>query len=1078
MATSWNNVGLHGVDPNSIRNSDYIAYDEAPSSHQSFARWPSPQPTTSTTPFVPPMLSPPPPSHRGSNTPSPLYIAPAGSRPAINSPHNPTSPHHNNPNSCYNPNSPRGHLSPNSPHDLNSPRSPRSPGYQTLQRGQFPSSSSSDPFASPRATTYTTFTGTTNTTGFTNTTGTTSPRARISHGNLDALLEHPYFDCPPETAGSRGNTAFRAPEDSEGPVRDGWRPWWLRHQVIGGFLGTFVLLAVVGEVVMWMISRDDWENGAEGLWTFGPVVVTSVLAMLWARVECQTLLYMPWIILEGRPASGEDTRRKQAYRTVLLDYPGMNSLRALAKSFSNRHHLVAASVAVSLLLRAQIVLSTCIFHAEVQADGSRLLRVRSGMMHAIAGVFCLLGGFLLPMLYHAPPKRGITARDPTSAAGTAALLASSQHFLARLSGTGGAGMNVVTARLAGSWYTTEVRQPGKKPGETFQLRQLSGGPPVSMGDESSGRSEEAMGEYRPWTLGARVQTVSIVACAVLLTGVCVIFALRGDGDGMDASDDMFIVWTFVPTFIFAALAIFWSRIDIDTRRCGFKESLALTYMNEFGLYTVFKSLKYKDWGVFVRKSTTMLGWLMPIFTAGLFAITEVGQRANLQLRQETQFQSTSKSLSSSLDADVIDRILLRSTPSYPAWTYEDLAFPELELVSHGKEWPLPNTELMATVPSIRAVLTCETLSLSNGAGADLKCAALGSSGSKKSAICPAGQNNTGLVVTSCTGLSTDYALNYIWGSCGDSGDMSIMRCNESITELDVYTTFHTEDLTIDTDSIPLKNTSSMHESDVKADVSTAYAAMEVIGTDDDTLTGLDGFFRTLVLSRLDMRLERLLAPERQNSVSAMIRLQHGIVGAQALSSNLVRKTTSSSKLRLRANDDDEDEDSSLLAASVDYFVPRLTQSRTQTFVLLALLSMALILGFFGLRTTHRGAPLPKDPSSIAAQASLLADSTMWYRLPEGASWMDDEDLARRFRRKTFRLGWHNTGRITSAGTSGRNYGIGIVQDEGKAARMAERAAERSGELDTMRSSSVAPGRYISMAPGLYSYGDIPLYEKE
>ncbi|KAF7555816.1 hypothetical protein G7Z17_g1870 [Cylindrodendrum hubeiense] len=1031
MATSWNNLGLHGVDPSSTynRNSDFVTYDEtSSSSHQSFARWPSPQPTTSTTPFIPPpMLSPPAPSHRGSHTPSPLNLPPLSPRGPPNS---------------NNPNSPRGRLN------------AAARGVPVARQR---------PFASPRATTHT------------GTTSSTSPRTRASHGNLDALLEHPYFDSPPDTAGSRENTTFRAAEASEVPVRDGWRPWWLRHQIIGGFLGTFVVLGIVGEVVMWMISRDDWENSAQGLWTFGPVVVTSVLAMLWSRVESQALLYMPWIILEGRPASGEDTRRKQAYRTVLLDYPGMNSVQALMKAFGNRHHLVVASITVSLLLRAQIVLSTGVFHAEVQANGSLLLRVRPGMMHTMAGVFCILGGFLLPMLYHAPSKRGIAARDPTSAAGTAALLGNSQHFIARLSGTGGAGMDVVTARLAGSWYTTEVHQPGKKPAETFQLRQLSGGPPVSMSDGSS-CSEEAMGEYRPWTLGARVQTVSIIACAVLLAGMCVIFALRGSGDGLDVSDSIFILWTFIPTLIFATLAIFWSRIDIDTRRvtpflkltvnkCRFQESLGLTYMNEFGMFTIVKSMKFKDWGVFVRKAMAMFGWLLPIFTAGLFAITEVAQTAHLELRQETQFQSTSKSLSSTLDADVIDRILIRDTPSYPASTYETWAFPELELVSHGKDWPLPNTELTATVPALSAGLNCETLSLTNGAGAKLKCTALGSSSSTKTAICGTGQNNTGLVVTSCTGLSTDFALNYVWGSCSDDSDISILRCNQSITEIDIFTTFHTEDLTIDTDSIPLADTDSENDSDVDMDVSTAYEALDVIGSDDDSLTGLDGFFRTLVLSRLDMRLGRLLAPERQNSVAEMIRLQHGIVGAQVFNSDMVRKNISSSKLQARADDDS----SSLLAATVDYFVPRLTQSRVQTFVLIAILAITLVLGVFALRTTHRGAPLPKDPSSIAAQASLLSDSSLWRRLPEGAAWMDDDDLARCLRRKTFRLGWHNTGRTTPGGTRDRNYGIGIVQDEGKMARRAE--------MDTMRSSSV-PGRYISMAPGVYSYGDIPLYEKE
>jgi hypothetical protein len=81
--------------------------------------------------------------------------------------------------------------------------------------------------------------------------------------------------------------------------------------------------------------------------------------------------------------------------------------------------------------------------------------------------------------------------------------------------------------------------------------------------------------------------------------------------------------------------------------------------------------------------------------------------------------------------------------------------------------------------------------------------------------------------------------------------------------------------------------------------------------------------------------------------------------------------------------------------------------------------------------------------------------------------MSDEDLARCLRRKTFQLGWNKSG------TGGRSYGIGVVQDEGKVARPAVVSDVSAGSS----SGGLVAGRYISMAPGVYSYGDIPLYEK-
>jgi hypothetical protein len=280
-----------------------------------------------------------------------------------------------------------------------------------------------------------------------------------------------------------------------------------------------------------------------------------------------------------------------------------------------------------------------------------------------------------------------------------------------------------------------------------------------------------------------------------------------------------------------------------------------------------------------------------------------------------------------------------------------------------------------------------------------------------------------------------------------------MMCNQSLVEVDVDTTFRTEDLYINTDEIPIVNASSEQPSDVKVDITSVYAALDDVGANDTKLKGLDGFFRTLVLSRLPTTSERIVMPERQNSVSQAIRQLHGILAAQAINGELIRRPLAN-KLRIR------DDSQPIIPAHVDYVIPRLMQGNVQTFVLIGLLVFTLLFGILSLRTASRGT-LPKSPGSIAAQASLLADSTLWWRLPDGAEWMEDDDLARCLRRKTFHLGW-------SKGASGnQHYGIYIVQDEGKVARPA-------GVSQTTADNSEGLGdvRYISMAPGVYSYGDI------
>lgn len=742
----------------------------------------------------------------------------------------------------------------------------------------------------------------------------------------------------------------------------------------------------------------------------------------------------------------------------------MNSFQALNKAFRNRHHLVVASVMASLLLRAQIILSTTIFHAEINADGSKILRVRSETMHALVAILCILCLLILPMLYHAPPKNGILPRDPTSLGGTAALLASSKLFLSRLTGTGHAQIDSVAARLPGSWYATVINRPGRTPEELFQVKQLSGGP-MMFNDGGLDRNKEEMGVYRPWTMGTRAQIAIAIVVVVFLAGLWAIFGIRGNGLGFETSGDLYVLWTLVPTLMLVLLSLLLARIDIDSRRlapfiklatekCRFRETFGLTYLNEFGMKTAGKSFSRKHWSVFLKKCMTMLGWLLPVFTAGLFAIAELEQTAHLELQPTTWFKSTSESVADSLNVELVNDILIKKTPKYPTWTWEDLVFPEFDVTGQGKEWPLPNTQLEAKVPAVRAGLQCETAALRNGTGAELECVPLDSD--EETSICKDENSAVGFVAASCASLKTKYPINYIWGSCSSDGSMTILMCNENITQVDVHSTFRTEDLSIYTNAIPLVNSSSERPADLTMSVFAMYSGLKAVGTGQSSLDGLGGFFRTLVLSRLDMPLERLLSEERKNSVAQAIKTQHGILRAQALNSEMVRQQFGGA---------DAPDPPANIPATVDYFISRLKQSQLQTYVLTGLLVVILVLACLSMRTISP-VTLPKDPGSIAAQASLLADSTIWWRMPEGAEFLDDEDLARRLRRKYFKLGWFNGGATAGGGRNGvldRNFGISIVQDEGKVARV-----ELEGD-------SMFPGRYISMRPGVY--GDIPGLEK-
>ena len=63
--------------------------------------------------------------------------------------------------------------------------------------------------------------------------------------------------------------------------------------------------------------------------------------------------------------------------------------------------------------------------------------------------------------------------------------------------------------------------------------------------------------------------------------------------------------------------------------------------------------------------------------------------------------------------------------------------------------------------------------------------------------------------------------------------------------------------------------------------------------------------------------------------------------------------------------------------------------------------------------------IPKNPCSITAVASLLADSNMMDEgvIPEGSEWLSDRELEQRGVSSgwTLRMGWWNKGIVTAGG---------------------------------------------------------------
>ncbi|GKT93963.1 hypothetical protein Ct61P_11813 [Colletotrichum tofieldiae] len=141
--------------------------------------------------------------------------------------------------------------------------------------------------------------------------------------------------------------------------RGTWRPKWLRPAVLGMFVCFFLFLTAALAIMLHYSRNNDGLFQVDQsllhvyVWRFGPTAILTLLSILWARVELQAMMYMPWFALRWRQPDGGNA--------LSLDYLSMLSPVVLIRSIREKHYLVSLVAIVSVILKVQIVLAPGLF---------------------------------------------------------------------------------------------------------------------------------------------------------------------------------------------------------------------------------------------------------------------------------------------------------------------------------------------------------------------------------------------------------------------------------------------------------------------------------------------------------------------------------------------------------------------------------------------------------------------------------------------------------------------------------------------------------------------------------------------
>lgn len=656
------------------------------------------------------------------------------------------------------------------------------------------------------------------------------------------------------------------------------------------------------------------------------------------------------------------------------------------------------------------------------------------------------------------PRHGILPRSPSTLPGVASLVCESPDILEQLCYCGDAVSKTLHLKLEGSRFQSEVIQhPSSGPGKPQQLIIIKDVDLFSTDRLPCTFRQSQSTHSHPWMLHpASRLSLGLVLVALVVTLEATLHQSKShDGLG-DVGDNAYIhyTWTSLPAIIFGGLAMILSSIDFTIR------SLApYTSLSEMITADVFKTLDFLDMSVpsaimkeatlgkvsaLSATTTLLVASSFTIFSGSLFQGVSFSPATHTLLRANTSFGHTQTDTSFGFNSHLI----LLGNLSYPSFTYEDLALPQLlptTAMTANASSNASSLSVTAVVPALRSHLECRLYDQGM-----IRTRVDRKPDRFRTVLSPDEEfltitvnnedcNNRGNTSfhnahfgifpdTSYFGVSTaadfsgwpsgsfsDGCSDYLfmWGKLDHSAETKVehvaaMGCNQSIEAVDVETHFIGADLAIDMDNPPRPVPNTERKSTASLDPGFGPLLLYRDAPNTFSNDSLSNIFFVLTRSRYGIRLS-MLGGGSDDTVSAAIKFQHGVFLAQALNRVRAPAALTSATLTPEQALKGEKDDGRRFEATVveNSGRQRVVQDAVSTRVLEALLLVTLILLGVGWVWLPKTNVLPKrSPTTIASAVALLAGGN----LEEWVHELDSDTTGERGglgETKKFWMGWGN-----------------------------------------------------------------------
>ncbi|KAI0810046.1 hypothetical protein GGR55DRAFT_695842 [Xylaria sp. FL0064] len=545
----------------------------------------------------------------------------------------------------------------------------------------------------------------------------------------------------------------------------------------------------------------------------------------------------------------------------------------------------------------------------------------------------------------------------------------------------------------------------------------------------------------------------------------------------DSNAYIHYAWTVAPAVVFGALSMTYSAVDFQIRALApymvLKNYVSkdvftqLEFLDMTIPVAMYREFKLKTPWALTTTTALLLASLFTTLSASLFQKVSIPSITSIALPANQSFLLVDNSALFGDGPFDVSSLILESNLSFPRFTFNDLAFPQLVLPSdlpslNNNYFNESAVSISTVVPALRARMECKsfgpdgirpnlTLNYTDDLG-NHDPLEIWIDGEDDCDVFGGGAAVTFSTYPNTTYFSYDVAgqfarqcskFLYVWGKLDYTASpivqhVGALACNSTFEAVDVNTTFSGVNLDIDVQNPPISlegtarnttfnNVDRASLDSLQLDGYNVLAMIHVYPHD------LSPFFAVLVTSPWAIPLSALGDPSATDSVIAAIKLHHGIIQAQTLTASLVPANETNATLAEPIAPHDNDASPRYNATVTDPTSRRrVVQDAVSTHVLVALLGVTLVLFLAGWAGSPGTDVLPRNPTTIASVAALLAGGNICSRLQQqrradGLESLEDIGAALGGANARFWMGWGNVP-DEEAGMSG--FGIFVVDKGG------------------------------------------------